>query len=190
LRWGWPTFRALLIGASLVLGGIDGLPITRAEASAKLPRPLRWARESLREVRAAILAPLSFVSEGLRVQQRWELFTSSREERFRLWIEARATDDEPWRLLYRAHDPEHALFAPVLQYRRVRASWNPSRRGARAGYPWFVTWVARRVFEGDPRLQTVRVQAEQIRLDPRGPGFVGTGTYAHTEHRARAEVLK
>lgn len=172
----------------LFIGAMDGIPRASPKVLARVPAVLRWARESLQAVQDAILRPAAIVSDTFRIQQRWELFTSSRDERFRLWIEARAADHTDWRVLFRAHDPEHRLFGPVLEYRRVRAAWNPSRRGVRVGYTPFVTWVARRVFSTDPRWQTVRVRAEQIRIVPRGSGFVGTGSFVHTQERRRGEV--
>jgi len=186
--WNWPKIRAALIAAVLLIGAADGIPRTSPKVLARLPPALRWANESLRAVGDAILAPVTGIGEAFQVHQRWELFTASRDERFRLWIEARTAEGEPWELLFRAHDIEHRWFGAPLEYRRVRGAWNPSRRGATASYPAFVTWVARRGFAHDSRFQSIRVRAEQIRILPRGLGFVGTGEFLHVQQRDRKDV--
>jgi hypothetical protein len=152
------------------------------------PDGVRVVRELFDSARGVILAPFDFIPRLFQFSEQWKLFSSANDARFWMSIEAREGNGDTWRLLYRPHDPEHTFMGEVLEYRRVRGNWNPSRRGANSGYDGFVTWVARRVFAEYPRFRVVRVRMEEIQLLPLGKGFAPTGRFLHTRTRDRREV--
>lgn len=180
---GWAHLRAALVLFVLVGSCVEGLPVPRA-SPAFLSRPIgrreltRWSR-ILRtagvelgedELRARVLevsAELTRLHDRLREPvrpwfelthgtQRWSLFPVADPDPYWMHVEGRVAGE--WTLLYRPNDPDHRLLAERVEYRRVRAVWNPGSTGARADYPRFVDWIAREIFALRPDVDAVRVR--------------------------------
>ncbi|HET9960490.1 MAG TPA: hypothetical protein VFQ61_38735 [Polyangiaceae bacterium] len=105
-----------------------------------------------------------------------------------MWIDARQTTDDSFRLVYRVHDSEHALFADTLEYRRVRGSWNPTRTGPSESYPALARWIASRLFALRPRAAELRIRMERLVLHEDGSGFDGTGEFFYEVRVTRSEL--
>lgn len=174
----WPTLRALAISVML-LGGMahgvadDALP-------EKWNRPLQAARKPFRKI-------FGSVGDTFAITQRWALFPTARRERHLMWIEARRSDADEWRILYRPHDRAHTYLGPAIEYRRLRGSWNPSTLRAAGGYPYFVTWLARTIFAREADLSEVRVRMEVITIDGPQGRFHHTGRFDHEQYRRRGD---
>ena len=185
----WPTIRALLLAAALVVGLIDGCPVPSEKDLQLWPPALVPLGPKLTATRAWLMTPFNWIGSGLGVGQRWSLFSGAHESRFRMWIEARAAHGS-WQILFRAHDPLHAYQADLIEYRRLRGAWNVYKRGPNAGYPVFVDWISRTIFL-DPALNfdEVRVRMQPIDVSRRGRTLVGIGEFQHEERRERAALL-
>lgn len=187
-RWGaaWPSVRASLITLVMAVGLVAGLPLPSERMRARLSPELAELSSAASRAQAFVLRPFSFIGEEFVIMQRWQLFAGASSDRYRIWIEARGAG-EPFTLLYRPHDPEHAFLASELEYRRVRGAWNPRGEFAQPGYSAFVSWVARRIFAARPELAETRVRIEKVRILPSGRGFEGTGEFLHVELRKRED---
>ena len=159
----WPTIRALLLSAALIIGLIDGCPVPSDQNLEQWPRALVPWGLRLRATRDFLVTPFDWLGNGLAIHQRWTLFSVADPSRFRLWVEARE-GEKPWQLLFRAHDPAHAYRADTIEYRRLRGAWNTYKRGPNAGYAPFADFIARTIFL-DPSLKfdRVRVRLERVR---------------------------
>ncbi len=109
--------------------------------------------------RAELLWPVQPYFDALQIRQRWSLFPVAKPRPMWMHIEGRG-EDGAWRLLYRPL--ERALLseelADRLEYRRMRAHWNPGTSGPRPDYTRFVDWLAATLFLDDPELVEVRVR--------------------------------
>lgn len=185
----WRHVRAWLITFGLLLGLVDGCPIPTPHVMEKLPPSLQAACVLLNDAQRGALKPFRPIKDALIISQRWALFSTTGGQRYRLWIEASAGPDEPWTLLYRAEDPDHAFLDETLGYRRVRNVWNPSRRGTKRSYPAFAAWMARTIFLRDASQKLVRVSLERGQILERGKAFVPSGQFDNVILHRRDEVL-
>jgi hypothetical protein len=187
----WPTVRALLIGATLLVGLIDGCPVpTDQNLAEEWPRPLVPFGIKLRSAREWLLTPFAWIGSCLAVQQRWSLFSGADPLRFRMWIEARE-GEKPWQVLFRPHDPAHRYRADIIQYRRLRGAWNFYRQAVKGGYPYFVDWIARSVFldATQPHFDLVRVRMERIDASAFVTELKPTGGFEHESVRDRPSLF-
>jgi hypothetical protein len=176
----WPVIRAAAIAAVIAIGLVDGCPLPNAKQTAA------WAKapiEEVRKARSTVMKPFQPVREGLEIYQRWTLFRGSSRKRFRVWVEGR-TADGVWHILYRADDDEHTWDSDVLEYRRIRGSYNPYGQRTRASYEYFTPWMLDRVLALRPEMVEARLRLEKIRIQPRG-GFVPTGEFLFEKTRTR-----
>jgi hypothetical protein len=189
-RSSWPTLRAVLIAAAIGVGLVDGAPIPTARVMEGLPASLRNVSMRLQDLQTALLFPFRPIKDLFIVWQRWSVFSTTGGVRYRMCVEARKASDSTWTLLYRAQDSEHAFLGDMLGYRRVRNVYNPSRSiGAKSTYPAFVSWLAREIFEREPRFDEVRVGMERGQILQRGEGFAPFGDFDYVLVRHRNEVL-
>jgi hypothetical protein len=180
LRARWPAARAALIALALAFGLIDGCPIPeRRHAPA-------WAHDLADDayaVRRTLRRPVAWIGEELDVSQRWLLFRGVSRKRFRLYVEGKtATGD--WQLLHRAGDPDHAAYADLLAYRRVRGTYAASPT-ARRQYRGFAIWMALRVLDDHPELAVARTRLEGVQIGEGGYTPTGEFTLEHQERRRR-----
>jgi hypothetical protein len=188
LGW-WPFARAFLITCALLFGLIAGFPEPGGRLRSRLsPNALALARR-IPEVRDRLLRPVAPLMNAFGIQtQNWALFSSTGGVRHRMWIETRA-QDQPWAVVYRAHDPRHTELHRTLEYRRVFNIWKSYTWGMSRSYPAFVAWVARRLCLDHPELEAVRVGQERIEIKDAGQGFSATGRFDHVISLTRDQVL-
>jgi hypothetical protein len=118
--------------------------------------------DTVRDVRETVLAPYFFVNDIAATRQGWALFATPDERPTRLVV--RVKRGRHTRVLYRSGDFEHSArseLADLLEYRRVRALYNPSRFGPPATYAGFARWVSERVFREFPDARLVVVSLER-----------------------------
>ena len=179
----WAHLRATLILFALVGSCVEGCPVPRVD-SAQLARPVgrreleRWTRilrsagidtdeATLRTEVVELSSELTVMHDRARdplrpwfelthTTQRWSLFPIADPDPFWMHVEARTGGE--WTLLYRPNDHDHAFLSSVLEYRRVRAVWNPGSSGTRADHPRFVDWIAREIFARREDVDAVRVR--------------------------------
>ncbi|MEM9860785.1 MAG: hypothetical protein AAF938_04135 [Myxococcota bacterium] len=183
-----PGRRGALIAGAILLCIVEGCPLVPNIRAHHLERPIgqrelaRWGErlrgigfdvsndglkaqtlafsESARERHAALLAPVRPVFEFLQIHQKWALFPIADPSPWWMHVEGRQADGT-WRLLYRPLGDEAELSESLvarLEYRRVRAHWNPGTSGPRPDYERFVDWLARRVFDDVSDVNAVRVR--------------------------------
>jgi hypothetical protein len=111
--------------------------------------------QGLQKVRGALLKPYNAVSRVTGTQQGWALFATPDQRPARLLV--RAKFGRRFRLLYRSGDSKHDYAASFLEYRRVRALYNPSRSGPPATYEGFARQLSQRVFSDFPEAREVVV---------------------------------
>jgi hypothetical protein len=182
LRACWPAARAVLIALALTFGLVDGCPIPERRNA---PRWAHGIADRADEVRRTIRRPVAWIGEDLDFSQRWALFRGASPRRFRLYVEGKtATGD--WQLLHRAGDPEHAAYADLLAYRRVRGTYSPGGQSSQTQYRAFATWMTLRVLDDHPELAVARTRLERV-LIGEGGGYAPTGdfTLEHQERRRR-----
>lgn len=174
--------RAVLLMALVLLNTLAALPSLRAVTAERLERPFeqaelgRWqallgrlglevSREWLaaqyvalagvvQSSRALVLAPLSWWMQLTQTEQSWPLFGTpdSFSPAFRLQV----WDSSGERVLYESGDAERDWQADLLGYRRVRASYNPSRSSLPHTYPGLCQRLSELVFAAQPEVQRVR----------------------------------
>jgi hypothetical protein len=115
------------------------------------------------EVRRWVLAPFRPYFEITRTDQEWGLFLEAHATRYRMHIETQ-DDSGAWSLRFRPLDSSARTLASQLEYRRVRAAWNPRARATRAPYKPFVSWVANELFAREPGVRAVRVRMERFQI--------------------------
>lgn len=185
----WPALRALLLGAAIAVGLIDGCPVPSENNLQRWPQALVPFGKRLRATRAWLLTPFGWIGHGLAVHQRWSLFSSADQHRFLMWIEGRQAGGS-WKVLFRPHDPEHRYQADVIEYRRLRGAWNIYRRGPSPGYPAFVDWISRAVFS-DPTLNFDEVRVRMQPIDVTRPAsHAAPEEFQHEQVRERSQASK
>ena len=185
----WRWARALLIALVIILGLISGFPTPNVQRVARAPAAIRWLVEHMPQAQSALLAPFRFATEDCQIGQRWTLFSTTGGIRYRLEIEARSRRSKRWTLLYRAQDPEHAFMARLLDYRRVRNGWNPSRHGIKQSYDPFAFWISRTILASEPRFDRVRLRMARVQTLEHGEGASELGDFAYEIQHGR-EVLR
>lgn len=184
----WPHVRAGLVALAILVGLIDGCPIP---SSKRVPDGWADVVKGWARARRIVMTPFKPLGELLRLRQTWKLFPTAKLEQHRMWVEARKTGTKAdWELLYRPHDPDHALFADRIEYRRLRGVWNPGSKGTRTGYGPFVEWLSGEIFEHHPDFDRVRVRMEKITLDPSEGGFISSGSFELEKSQGRARWLR
>jgi hypothetical protein len=188
----WPYLRAALITLTMLSQCVSALPKRPLDA-AQLARPearrnMRWLAVALRPfgergpaelerwvielsrgqvaLRSRLLDPIAPLIHATAVRQQWHLFLTVKEQVYRLRIDAQSAQTQAgaWRTVYRTNQTDLLGMAEVLDYRRLRGVYNPTRAGAHAQYPAFVDWLMQRVWSEHPELGALRVGMEQLHV--------------------------
>ena len=181
LRARWPAVRAALIALAFAIGLVEGCPVPDRQ------RAPEWARGLVDRVdgaRTTLLEPVGWIGQDLKLTQRWALFRGASRRRFRMYVEGR-TATGPWQLLHRAGDDDHAAYADLLAYRRVRGTYSPGGQYARSQYRAFSTWMSLRVLDDHPDFLFARTRMERILIDEDGYAPTGEFTLEQQELRRR-----
>lgn len=185
----WAQARAVLIALAIAINFVQGCPVPNIQRR-HLERPIgqrelvRWTgvlksvgyettpeelaedaiawSENAAATHRAVMEPVWPWFHHTATQQRWSLFPVADPEPWWMHIEGRT--DSGWELLYRPLDAEHDVLASTLEYRRVRAVWNPGTAGPRHDHPRFVDWVAKQMFAERPDLLEIRVRFQRYRV--------------------------
>ena len=153
----WPRIRAGAIALVILIGVIDGLPLPQD------PKGEGAVMEAVRSAQRAVMKPFAWFGRDASVHQKWRLFPGSSANRYRLEVEGHT--DAGWKLIYRIGDGEHDEYGTMLEYRRVRAAWNPRSRGIVGQYHPFAKWFSARVLADHPEVKAVRIQLQRIRIE-------------------------
>jgi hypothetical protein len=187
------SLRAALIGYFVFFNVLAALPTLGTPSAERLQRPFeqdelrRWAglfdslgvpvtterlaqfylaiSSGLVEARAIALWPIEGWLSLTRTSQVWRLFGTPDEVRNVLRISA-YTADQPAaeQVLYESGNPERRWQAPLLEYRRIRAAYNPSHAGPPSTYPGLGERLSREIFAARPEVQRVRILIDQSRI--------------------------
>lgn len=207
----WARVRAGVIAVAILVAGVEGCPVPRA-SRAQLDRPLnrreleRWSgfltaagiertpdaladevvavSQSLGAVQDTLVAPFRRWFHLTQTRQRWSLFPIADPEPYRMWVEARARDGG-WRLVYRPLDDRATLLAGELEYRRLRAIWNPGSSGPRLPWSRFVDWLSAEIFRRHPEYAEVRVRVERYHVSLPGEPHDPRQSFLFEQRRVR-----
>lgn len=188
----WPHIRAALIALVVVICGVAAAPMPgpgarSALADASGQRELQtWVdlleqvgitatKEQLTDVvmafskgtrstRSTILYPFKHLFRITATQQGWALFAYPDTHPNALVIDGKNEGSDHYFVLYDSTQPELDWQASTLQYRRVRALYNPSSRAA-PGYGGLASAMARRAFADHPELTTVRFRLRRYKTN-------------------------
>ncbi len=177
--------RAGLLAALLLSHGLVALPLgprvtakSIAEPRAQrevdgwmaLAGPLGFSREGFIDTVIAgsdllvstdrrVVGPMAKRWKLLGIGQAWALFAVPIDTPRTL--EVSGIDAQGRHLLYRRHDPEHAVLADVFGYRRVRGVYDRGKRTR--SYRELATWTAATLMAQDPGLVSVEMlQRERL----------------------------
>jgi len=209
--------RATLIALVIAINMFQGLPMPRI-ARHHLERPVgqrelaRWTKtlqdlgsditeNELKEEALAFshelhvwhgnaMRPFAWFFDALQIRQNWSLFPVADPYPWKMHLEGRATATTEWELLYTPLDPEHDFLDDTLEFRRIRAVWNPGTAGPRFDYPRFVDWVARQTFERRSDLDFVRVRFLRYHVPVPGEDRDPNETWHFDEIRQRAQLME
>lgn len=118
-----------------------------------------WVRSlahGLAEGRRALLRPLVPVVEVFGVDQGWAMFASPDRTPNRL--EVHADRGEGWEPVFVKNQLDHPALGPMLRDRRIRALYDTVPDGGSAAWWNLTLLVGRRLMDGDPTVQRVRVR--------------------------------
>ncbi|MEO8179613.1 MAG: hypothetical protein ABI895_12340 [Deltaproteobacteria bacterium] len=120
---------------------------------------------SLVEAREVALWPIEGWMSLTRSAQAWRLFGTPDEIRNVLRISAYgAAQEAVEQVLYESGDPERRWNAELLEYRRIRAAYNPSHAGPPSTYAGLGERLSQEIFGARPDVQRVRIRIDQSRI--------------------------
>lgn len=207
----WPYLRAALITSIMASQCVSAFPKRPLDAE-QLARPesqrnLHWLATVLGPLgkrdpaqleawviqlsrsqvalRSWLLAPVAPLIHATAVRQQWHLFLTAKDRVYRLRVDAKLSHaPDRWCTMYSTNQTDLLGLAEVLDYRRLRAIYNPARTGVPAQYPALVEWLMRRVWSEHPDLQALRVGLEEIELgSPEAPDRSADLAYAIERER-------
>lgn len=206
--------RAALIALLVFFNALAALPTPGEASLERLQRPFeqaelrRWVRllrglgvstdperlargyfqfsQRVERARAVALSPIEGWMSLTLTHQRWRLFGTPDRTVSALRVTAHsARGDE---VLYQSGDAERRWSAALFEYRRVRAAYNPTRRGPPRTYAAFCERVSAEVFATLPHVSRVSVALVEKRvglpseLPPRWSGNAGAGASEQLRH--------
>jgi hypothetical protein len=182
--------RAAIIAYFVLFNALAALPTLGVPSAERLQRPFeraelrRWGRmlaalgielseerltqlylslaRGAMDAHRLVLKPIAGFASLTQTAQGWRLFGTPDEYRSRLRISA--FDAEGEHVLYESLSPEHRWNAARLEYRRVRAAYNPSRAGPPATYEGLGQRLSEQVFAERPELSRVRIVLDRSRI--------------------------
>jgi hypothetical protein len=183
----WKKVRAFLIAVVLGFNILGAYPTPGAVTEEKLREGTakselgRWVRRlrafgvdtdeerlgrwysgfatGLNRVRDTVMAPIMPIMEFTGTQQGWRLFSLPNERPHVLRVIGERKGKR--RVLYETWSTSHDFMAGTLEFRRVRALYNPSSTGPPNTYDAFARRLSERVFEQRPEFDSVVILLEQ-----------------------------
>jgi hypothetical protein len=175
--------RAAVIGYFVFFNGLAALPTPGEASPERLTRPFeraelqRWAdvfravgidtdpeqfasgylafSRAVERARAIVLMPIEDYVALTQTRQGWRLFGTPDREIHALRITAHSSTGD--QILYESGDPVRRWNAAVLEYRRIRAGYRPSRTGPPPTYVALAERLSQQVFASMPHVQRVTV---------------------------------
>jgi hypothetical protein len=201
--------RAALIAYFVLFNVLAALPTLGTPSAERLERPFeqgelrRWAglfdwfgvqvtaerlaqvylaiSSGLAEARAVALWPIEGWLSLTLTAQSWRLFGTPDEVRSALRISAyAATPPAAEQVLYESGNPERRWHAELLEYRRMRAAYNPSHAGPPSTYEGLGERLSQEIFSARPDVQRVRIRIDQRRIAL--PGEISSPEAQSTAH--------
>ncbi len=177
----WPKLRAAIIAYFVLFDVLAAVPSPGNVTQEMLDRPItqaelrRWVNlfgaigietnpkslgdwyigfaNGMERARAQVVKPIEWWMTYTQTWQGWRLFGMPDERPYALEIRVkRGAKDE---VLYRSGDPDHRWNASFLEYRRVRAAYNPGNSGPPDTYRGFAIRVSDQIFEEMPDVDQV-----------------------------------
>jgi len=120
-----------------------------------------WAgfANGVNAVRNFVMSPIQPFMDITGTQQGWRLFSLPNERPHLLRVTGERRGKR--RVLYETWSPSRTFLKDTLEFRRVRALYNPSSSGPPNTYDAFARRLSERVFEQKPELDAVTVLLEQ-----------------------------
>lgn len=115
--------------------------------------------QGLNRVRDVVMAPVTPLMDFTGTQQGWRLFSLPNERPHVLRVVGERKGKR--RVLYETWSDSKTLLGETLEFRRVRALYNPSSQGPPNTYDAFARRLSERIFELKPELDSVTVLLEQ-----------------------------
>jgi hypothetical protein len=139
---------------------------------------------AVERARAMVLEPIQWWMSLVQVGQSWRLFAMADDTANALQITAHsgAGGDQ---VLYESGHPDRRWNAALLEYRRIRAAYNPSRSGPPYTYPGLAKRLGERVFETMPDVERVSVSLLPSQVPLPGQAPVPPREAAHVIELAR-----
>jgi hypothetical protein len=127
--------------------------------------------QGINRTRDFVMAPMMPFMEFTGTQQGWRLFALPNERPHVLRVVGEREGKR--RVLYETWNRSRPYLAETLEFRRVRALYNPSSVGPPNTYDAFCRRLSERVFEDKPELDSLTVLLEQRRTtlpgEPKDP---------------------
>ena len=114
------------------------------------------------ESRAVVLWPIDWWISLTQTEQRWRLFGTPDRYASALRISAQSAGRED--ILYESGDPARRWNAGLLEYRRIRAAYRPTRAGPPPTYPGVCHLISEQIFGSMPEVERVRVALVRSRI--------------------------
>lgn len=180
MRRHWPQVRGGLLALAIALSLIDGCPIPPEKVAR--PWQLMFVKV-IKPVQTLLLTPFTWITRWSRTHQRWALFQAVGSKQWRFEVQGRVATPAgvDWVTVYKANDDGYQDEADLLEYRKLRAVWNPT--DAMSGYTKFANWYMGHVLERHPEFLGVRLRIQKVTL---WHGEVtDTGEFDHYQSRER-----
>jgi hypothetical protein len=186
----WRKVRALVITYFVLFNVLAALPTVGTASAERLERPFeraelrRWAEllqamgidmspselaraylsfaSAVERGHAAILVPIEWWMSLTQTAQSWRLFGTPDQQANVLRITAHSAGGEE--VLYESANPARRWNAALLEYRRIRAAYNPSRSGPPPTYAGLSERLGEQIFESMPHVERVTVSLIQSRI--------------------------
>lgn len=181
----WPAIRAFLLLFVIALNALSATPAPTRLGASHLGRPdaseeldawvsvlaavgFEVPRDRLADATVVVVntwvdaravaigQPTRVLRRWLGIRQNWALFARPDTWPSALVVEVDGPGGD-WVPVYRSLDPDHALLAPQLRYRRIRGIYDVGDRPG-AGYHNLTRWLAGEVFDARPEARRVRVR--------------------------------
>ena len=187
---GWAKWRAALIAYFVFFNVLAALPTAGTASAERLARPFeqgelrRWSAlfqsvgidtepdrlaesylgfsRALERTRALALTPIQGWMSLTQTGQSWRLFATPDQNANALQITAHSAGQS--QVLYLSGDPERRWNAALLEYRRIRAAYNPPRGGPPHTYPALSERLSEQIFASMPEVARVTVAIVQSRV--------------------------
>jgi hypothetical protein len=183
----WKKLRALLLSVLIAWNVVGAYPTPGDVTEEKLKEGVakkeldRWVRRlrgfgvdtdherlgrwyagfanGVNAVRNFVMAPIQPFMDFTGTQQGWRLFSLPNERPHVLRVTGERKGKR--RVLYETWSPSRTFLKETLEFRRVRALYNPSSSGPPNTYDAFARRLSERVFERKPELESMTVLLEQ-----------------------------